>query len=203
MAFPGSYSFNSHFDDEPRRAFNSFYSLHNLGSQRWAALARTMTLSPHNYFGTVATLPFPTSVKSNGKNASGKIHRSSGRWKEALPYQIALHIIISSILCGFPGGAANPCHLVRPRFHSAMNDLPSIEQVMDLKRCDHELRITMHTIRRHLSSFGLGAVVSGLSLLNYRLRQEWDTSRRSARLCMDRLSSVFQKPCRLRPMLLG
>ena len=120
MAFPGSYSFNSHFDDEPRRAFNSFYSLHNLGSQRWAALARTMTLSPHNHFGTVATLPFPTSVKSNGKNASGKIHRSSGRWKEALPYQIALHIIISSILCGFPGGgrkSLSPCQAAVPLRH--------------------------------------------------------------------------------------
>ena len=82
----------------------TFCSLHHLGSQCLAALATTLTFPTHNHYGTITTLPFPTSVRSYGESASEKVTTLGlgGLYKE-LPYHMALscnHSVISSSLCG-------------------------------------------------------------------------------------------------------
>ncbi len=145
-----------------------FCLLHDLGSQFFAALATTLTFPTHNHYGTVAKLPFPTSMRGPGEHTPAKFTMpGSAKLGEELPYYMALscnHSVIVSSLCGVFWEPNVPCNLVSPWLHPVMNEVPIMEEIMSFKGRYEEILAIMCAIRRpRLSALWLGAVISGLA----------------------------------------
>lgn len=145
-----------------------FCMLHDLGSQCFAALATTLTFPTHNHYGTIATLPFPTSVRRQAENAPANLTTHDlAKLSEELPRYMALscnYSVIMSSLCGAFWQPEIPCNLVSPWLHPIINELPIMEEVIEFEGHYHEILAVVCAIRRpKLSTLWLGAVISGLA----------------------------------------
>jgi hypothetical protein len=145
----------------------TFSSLYSLGSQFSASLATALTLPTHNYYGTIAQLPFPTQARRHkGNTPAQKVERGCVTISKELPYYMALScspsVVISS-LCGVFWDIEVPCNLVSPWLHPIINEVPNGKGIISIPGRYHEILVFVCAIRcPPLSALWLGAAISGL-----------------------------------------
>lgn len=143
----------------------NFSSLHNLGNQFSAAFATTLTLPTHNYYGTIATLPFPSQARDYKENTS--MQRVDTEWlKKELPYYMALSCcpsVVMSSLCGVFWDTNVSCNLVSPWLHSILYEIPNGIGIANVPGRYHEVLAFICAKRcPSLSALWLGAAIGGL-----------------------------------------
>lgn len=144
-----------------------FSLLHNLGSQFSAALATALILPTHNYYGTVAQLPYPTQIGGfGGHTPAQQVEMGWAAINKELPYYMALSCspsIVMSSLCGVFWNADFSCNLVSPWLHPIIREVPKGDGIIDIPGRYHEILAFVCALRRPpLSALWLGAAISGL-----------------------------------------